>query len=134
MKHQIVGPVLAKLVHQFPGVIALAYDLLLTHKIACQKDLFEQYNFGKRNIGPSANFSPSFTTKCRLGPQNGSGSSRPEKLLKIVNGATITETKKLKWIVVGVQMGQVGGHQYPPGSFLPPQEAMAPIALSSSIC
>ena len=31
--------------------------------------------------------------KCRLGPQNGSGSSGPEKLLKIVSCA---ETKKTK--------------------------------------
>jgi hypothetical protein len=34
--------------------------------------------------------------KCRLGPQNGSESSGPEKLLKIVNCATIKEIEKLK--------------------------------------
>ena len=37
--------------------------------------------------------SPHFPKKCRLGPQNGSGSSGPEKLLKIVSCA---ETYKLK--------------------------------------
>ena len=39
--------------------------------------------------------------KRRLGPQNGSGSSGPEKLLKIVSCA---ETKKLKETVVGPQV------------------------------
>ena len=34
MKRQIVGPVLGKLVHQFPGVVTLAYDLRLTRMIA----------------------------------------------------------------------------------------------------
>jgi hypothetical protein len=48
---------------------------------------------------------PRFPKKRRLGPQNGSGSSGPEKLLKIVNCATIKETEKLKETVVGVQMG-----------------------------
>ena len=42
--------------------------------------------------------------KHRLGPQNGSRSSRPEKLLKIVNCATIKETKKLKETMVGPQV------------------------------
>ena len=45
---------------------------------------------------------PKFPKKRRLGPQNGSESSRPEKLLKIVNCATIKETKKLKETLVGV--------------------------------
>jgi hypothetical protein len=48
---------------------------------------------------------PDFPKKRRLGPQNGSGSSGPEKLLKIVNCATIKETEKLKETVVGVQVG-----------------------------
>ena len=39
--------------------------------------------------------------KRRLGPQNGSGSSGPEKLLKIVSYA---ETKKLKEKMVGAQV------------------------------
>jgi hypothetical protein len=34
------------------------------------------------------------TKKRRLGPQNGSGTSRPEKLLKMVNCATIKENEK----------------------------------------
>jgi hypothetical protein len=42
--------------------------------------------------------------KRRLGPQNGSGSSGPEKLPKIVNCATIKETEKLKETMVGVQV------------------------------
>ena len=58
------------------------------------------------------------TKKCRLGPQNGFGSLGPEKLLKIVNCATIKETEKLKETLVWVQVEQVGGHQYPPGSKL----------------
>ena len=44
---------------------------------------------------------PGFSKKCRLGPQNGSRNSGPEKLLKIVSGA---ETEKLKELMVGVQM------------------------------
>jgi hypothetical protein len=42
--------------------------------------------------------------KCHLGPQNGSESSGPEKLLKIVNWATIKETEKMKEIMVWVQV------------------------------
>jgi hypothetical protein len=38
----------------------------------------------------------------RLGPQNNSGSSGPEELLKIVNCATVKETKKLKETMVWV--------------------------------
>ena len=51
--------------------------------------------------------------KRRLGPQNGSGSSGPEKLLKIVSYA---ETEKLKETMVGAQVEFADGHQYPPGS------------------
>jgi hypothetical protein len=42
--------------------------------------------------------------KCHLGPQNGSRSSGPKKLPKIVNCATIKETEKLKETMVGVQV------------------------------
>jgi hypothetical protein len=42
--------------------------------------------------------------KHRLGPQNDSGSLGPEKLLKIVNCATIKETEKLKETMVWVQV------------------------------
>ena len=49
--------------------------------------------------------------KNRLGPQNSSESSRPEKLLKIVCCA---KTEKLKEAMVGLQVEYVGGHQYPP--------------------
>ena len=45
----------------------------------------------------------SMPKKHRLGPQNGSGSLGPEKLRKIVNCATIKETRKLKETMVGVQ-------------------------------
>ena len=39
--------------------------------------------------------------KCQLGPQNGCGCSVLEKMLKILNCATIKETKKLKEAMVG---------------------------------
>jgi hypothetical protein len=55
-----------------------------------------------------------------LGPQNASRSLGPEKLLKIVNCATIKETEKRKETMVWVQVEYVGGHQYPPGLFLHP--------------
>jgi hypothetical protein len=42
--------------------------------------------------------------KRRLRPQNGSGSSGLQKLLKIVNCATIKETEKLKETMVLVQV------------------------------
>jgi hypothetical protein len=42
--------------------------------------------------------------KCRLGPQNSYRSSGPEQLLKIVNCATIKETKKMKETMVWVQV------------------------------
>jgi hypothetical protein len=44
---------------------------------------------------------PLFPKKRHLRPQNGSGSSGPEKLLKIVN---CVETEKLKEEMVGVQV------------------------------
>ena len=46
-------------------------------------------------------YAPYFPKKRRLGPQNGSGSSRPKKLLKIVNYA---ETEKMKETLVGAQV------------------------------
>ena len=42
--------------------------------------------------------------KRRLGSQNVFGTSGPEKLLKIVNCATIKETEKLKEKMVGPQV------------------------------
>jgi hypothetical protein len=45
--------------------------------------------------------SPCFSKKRHLKPQNGSGSSGPEKLLKIVN---CVETEKLKEAMVGIQV------------------------------
>ena len=49
----------------------------------------------------SSHVGPDFPKKRRLGPQNGFGSSGPEKLPKIVS---CVETKKLKELMVGVQM------------------------------
>ena len=57
------------------------------------------------NIRSHTHVGPSFPQKCRLGLQNGSKSLGPEKLLKIVNCATINETEKLKETVVQVQVG-----------------------------
>jgi len=57
-----------------------------------------------------------FPKKRRLGPQNGSGSLGPEKLLKIVNCAIIKETENAERNNGGVQVDLAGGHQYPPGS------------------
>ena len=82
------GPRLGKLAHQLPGVVTLAYDLYLTRTIARYKDLSEHCHFGKDNISPWTYVAPRFPKKRCLGPQNGSGSSGPEKLLKIVNCAT----------------------------------------------
>ena len=59
---------------------------------------------------------PSFPKKYHLGRQNGSERSEPEKLLRIINCATIKETKKVKETMVGVQVDFVLGHQYLPGS------------------
>ena len=42
--------------------------------------------------------------KCRLWPQNGSGSLGPEKLPKIVNCVIINETEKVKETIVGPQV------------------------------
>ena len=49
--------------------------------------------------------------KCRLGPQNGSGSSGPEKLLKVVKCAIIKETEKTERNNGGATSG-IGG--WPP--------------------
>ena len=68
------------------------------------------------NIGPWTHVASRFPKKRRLGPQNSSGSSGPEKLLKIVSRA---ETYKLKELMVGFQMDMVSGHHYPPGSLRP---------------
>ena len=50
------------------------------------------------NIGPQTHVALRFPKKHRLGPQNGSKSLGPEKLLKIVS---CVETEKLKEIMVG---------------------------------
>ena len=53
----------------------------------------EDYNFWCEKNGPWTHGTPDFPKKRRLGPQNGSGSSGTEKLLKIVR---CTETKKIE--------------------------------------
>ena len=45
-----------------------------------------------------------FPKKLRVGSQNGFGSSGTEKMLKLVNGAIIKETEKLKEKMVGIQV------------------------------
>ena len=54
--------------------------------------------------------------KRRVGSQDGSGSLGPEKLLKIINCATIKEAEKLKETMVGVKGELECGHQYRLGS------------------
>ena len=82
---------MGNLVHQLPGVVTFAYDLRFRRMIAHWKDLSEDYNISIAT----------YPKKRRLGPQNSSRSSGPEKLLKIVNCA---KTKKLKEAIVGVQV------------------------------
>jgi len=45
-----------------------------------------------------------FPERYHLGSQNGSGSSEPKKMPKIVSCATIKEIEKMKETVVGVQV------------------------------
>ena len=54
-----------------------------------------------KKIGPWNHVAILFSKKRRLGPQNDSGSSGPEKLLKIVSCA---KTEKLKETMVGPQV------------------------------
>jgi hypothetical protein len=54
-------------------------------------------------------FDRTMPKKRRLGPQNGSESSGPEKLLKIVNYQNCQK-------IVLSQLEKVGGHRYPPRS------------------
>ena len=78
------GPRLGKSVHQLLVVVNFAYDIRFSRMIAHWKDLSKEYNsFTKFHVEI---LQPQYTPKKhRLGPQNGSGSSVPEKLLKIVN-------------------------------------------------
>jgi len=104
MKRQTVGPVWGELDKQLPGVANWSYYLHLMRTIARWKDLFEDYN-EKGNFLTKINLASIFPKRHRLGPQNGSRSLGPKKLLKIVNCAIIKETEKMKETVVGVQMG-----------------------------
>ena len=73
------------------------------YMISRWKDLSEDYY--KKDDFKQELAGGRFPKKCRLWPQNGSRSLGPEKMLKIVNCATIKETEKLKETVVGVQVG-----------------------------
>ena len=104
MKHQTVGPVSGKLVHQLLRVVTLAYDLRLMHTIPRWKYLSEEYKILCERLCLETHVSLDFPKKCCLGPQNGFGSLGPEKMLKIVNCDTIKETKKMKEKKVGVEV------------------------------
>ena len=95
MKRQNYGPRLGKLVFQLPGDVTSAYYLCLMHTIHRYKDRSEDYNYRHEyRFWDGIIFTrKTMPKKRRLGPQNGSRSLGPEKLLKIVNCA---ETKKLK--------------------------------------
>ena len=86
---------------QLSMVIAWSYYLSFMHMIPHWKNLSEDHR-NRHNF--LENGHAIFPKKCHLGPQNGSRSSGPKKLPKIVNCATIKETEKLKEIMVGVQV------------------------------
>jgi hypothetical protein len=77
------GPRLGKLVHQLPGVVTFAYDLRFRRMIARWKDLSEAYN-AQDKIASLDDIlrQTTYPKKHRLGPQNGPGSSGPEKTAK----------------------------------------------------
>ena len=112
------GPRLGKLVHQLPGVVTFAYDLRFRHMIAHWRDLSEDYNIFDKI--PWWNFATAtYPKKCRLGPQNGSRSSGPEKLLKIVN---CQNARKLfwaswkRWVATDIHLDQC--KSYDPGKLM----------------
>jgi hypothetical protein len=77
------GPRLGKLVHQLPGVVTFAYDLRFRRMIARWKDLSEAYNAQDKIASLDDYFATTtYPKKHRLGPQNGPGSSGPEKTAK----------------------------------------------------
>jgi hypothetical protein len=78
------GPRLGKSVHQLPGVVTFAYDLCFRHMISHWKDISEEYKIAQ-NFMMKFCANNTYPKKRCLGPQNGSGSSGLEKLLKIVN-------------------------------------------------
>jgi len=89
------------------------------------KDSFEKYN-GVDNFRQQIT-SGRFPKRRSLGPQNGSGILGPQKLLKIVNYATIKENEKMKESMVGVQVELASGHHDPLGSFLPLRKQWSPL-------
>jgi len=91
---------LGELVHQLPWDVTFAYNICLAIIIPHFKDLIEKVEnkpISQLNIFVDS----SSPLKNHLGPQKGYRSSRPEKLPKIVNCATIKETEKLKETVLG---------------------------------
>ena len=94
------GPRLGESIHQLPRVVTFAYELCFRPMVSHWKDIYKDYN----------NFMiKTYPKKRHLGPQNGSGSSGPEKLLKIVNYQNCQKA-------VLSQLEKVGGNRYPPGS------------------
>jgi hypothetical protein len=78
MKRQkLCGPRLGKLVHQLLGVVTFSYDIHFRSTISQWKYLSKEYNFFMRKFGACK-----IPEKRHLGPQNGSGSSGPEKTAK----------------------------------------------------
>ena len=115
-------------VHQFPGVVTLAYYLRLKEMIHHQKYLFKEY-IHKWKISSPEHTHICSTIRCRKTSSRASKQLwkfRTRKLPEVVNCATIKETGKLKETMVGVQVEQVAGHQYPPGSFLHPLGSNGP--------
>jgi hypothetical protein len=79
-----VDPVLGSLVYQLPGGVTLEYDLHLGRTIARWKFIDEEIHFGG-SIRAFVLIEVPIMKKHRLGPQNGPGKFRTEKLLKIVS-------------------------------------------------
>jgi hypothetical protein len=92
---------LGKSVHQLPRVVTFAYDIRFRHTISHWKYLSEDYKYQK--FHEEYILIATYPKKCHLGPQNGSGSLGPEKLLKIVNYKNCQKD-------VLSQLEKVGGH------------------------
>jgi hypothetical protein len=74
------GPHLGKSVHQLLGVVTFAYNLCFRHMIAQWKYLSKDYNSCKKFMMKF--YDRNIPQKRRLGPQNNSRSSGPEKTAK----------------------------------------------------
>jgi hypothetical protein len=103
------GPHLGKLIHQLPRVVTFAYYLHFRHVISYWKGIIKDVHFGGP-IMPLAIFEELDPEKPSFRP-----SKWPQmlKLLKIVNCQNCQKT-------ILSQLENMGGHQYPSGSILPP--------------